>query len=220
MLKKAVTKSSAKKKLADIKKGEGTVSRGRKKRQAARRKQARGSLKKRKTAEVLNKIALTNSYVLKGKVHKIEKDRMGRPTVVTTEVVSKLEYAFVYDSTVEQACLYAGISTKTYYRFVEKEPDFRDRIAELREASILVLRQTVLSEAVEDADKALKYLERKRKREFSLRTEIAHSGEVVNRHAIDPKTATLIKQVMGNFARKTKSLAKKKMTENATTSTT
>lgn len=165
-------------------------------------------MKKRITSRVLDDLATTNAFVLKGKVVKPKLDTSGRPTVVTQQVVQKLEHAFAYDSTVEEACLYGGIARATYYNFVKEYPEFLDRIEQLREAAILVLRQTVLAKAEWDADTALKYLERKRRVEFSLRTEVAHSGEVVNRHAISPEAEKLIRSAMGNFATKLKALKK------------
>jgi hypothetical protein len=157
------------------------------------------------SSPVLDQLATTYAYVidLKGKKEpKQELDRMGRPTVMTQVTVQKLEHAFAYDSTVEEACIYAGIARQTYYNFIQEHPDFLDRVAELREGSIVYLRHRVLVDALDDGDKAMKYLERKRKQEFSLRTEVAHSGEVINRHAISPEAERLIQTAMGNFARK------------------
>lgn len=121
---------------------------------------------------------------------------------MTEEVVRKLEYAFAYDCTVEEACLYAGISRNTYYEFLKQYPDFQDRTSELRLVPVLMARMRVIMEAERNADMALKYLERRRKAEFSTRTEVAHSGDIPNRHEISPKTLALINAAFGNFAKK------------------
>lgn len=44
-----------------------------------------------------------------------EKHAGGRPTVMTPEVVLKLEEAFKVDATDEKACALAGIGESTYY---------------------------------------------------------------------------------------------------------
>ena len=151
-------------------------------------------------ARQVEQYAKVNPFVLKSRSasHK----GAGRPSVITQAIVQKLERAFVYDSTVEEACIDAGISKQTYYTFCKENPDFLDRIEQLRNAPYLVLRKRVIAAAEYDADLALKILERKRKAEWSLRTEVAHSGEILDRHTVDPEQAALIKSAMGNFARK------------------
>ena len=126
----------------------------------------------------------------------------GRPPVVTQEIVGKLEVAFSYDATVEEACLDAGISPDAYYDFTKKYPAFSVRVEALRKAPLYVIRKKIVQTAQHDADLGMKYVERKNKMEFSTRTEVAHSGEVVNRHHVDPEQAALIKNAMGGFARK------------------
>lgn len=98
----------------------------------------------------------------------------GRPTKRTPEIVKKLEEAFAIDATVEEACFYAGITKPTYYSWIEKDKGLSDRLEELRQKPVLLARQRVVKELGTDWDKAFKYLERKRKNEFAMRTE--HTG--------------------------------------------
>lgn len=142
----------------------------------------------------------TNAFVLKDEP---KVGRSGRPSVVTQSAVMKLEMAFAFDCTVEEACLYASISRNTYYEFVKRYPDFQDRIVALRNAPILMARMCVLRAAEHDADLALKYLERKLPIEFSTRAQMHHTGEVSDRHSVDPEQVALIKRAMGNWVRKT-----------------
>lgn len=153
-------------------------------------------------AHQIEQYAKTNAFVLHGKVISLKGARTGRPSVMTQATVQKLEHAFVYDSPVEEACLYAGISKQTYYSFCKENPDFLDRIEQLRNAPYFVLRKRVIIAAEHDADLALKFLERKRPQEFSTRAQIHHTSEVSDRHSVDPETIALIKKAMGNFARK------------------
>lgn len=100
----------------------------------------------------------------------------GRPTVVTPEVVAKLTAAFRLDVTVEEACLQAGISKDTYYRKVKEDEAFSDEMERARQYATMVARQTVIREIETDGSLALKYLERKRKEEFSPRAEHQVTG--------------------------------------------
>ncbi len=99
----------------------------------------------------------------------------GRPPIFDGEaddaIIAKLEQAFAYDCTVLEACSYANISKDTFYRYVKAHPEFGDRIAQLREMPVLAARQTVVTALKHNPDLALKYLERKKRKEFATRTE-------------------------------------------------
>jgi hypothetical protein len=97
---------------------------------------------------------------------------VGRPTVMTPEVISKLEEAFAWGCTDIEACLHADIATPTLYLYQEKNPKFIERKHALKENPVLLARSTVVNAMVDDPDLALKYLERKKKGEFSLRSEL------------------------------------------------
>ena len=148
----------------------------------------------------------TNAFVL---TDEPKVGRSGRPSAITQSVVLKLEMAFAFDCTVEEACLYGTISRNTFYEFTKRHPDFQDRIAALRNAPILMARMCVLRAAEHDADLALKYLERKLPMEFSTRAHVHHTNEASERHSISPEQAALIKKAMGNWARKTASMENK-----------
>lgn len=118
----------------------------------------------------------------------------GRPSEMSEEKVKKLEEAFALDCSVWEACFYADITKTTYYNRLEKNPQLVDRFNALREKPVLMARQSVVKSLKENPEMALKYLERKRKKEFSLRTEIwQEEGEVfkmdvtVNYEAMTPK---------------------------------
>lgn len=89
--------------------------------------------------------------------------------------IRKLEEAFALDCTVGEACYLAEISQDTYYRWIKEDPKLSETFSRLREKPIYLARKSVIEKMEKDGDLALKYLERKRKKEFSLRTE--HTGE-------------------------------------------
>ncbi len=111
-------------------------------------------------------------------------ERVGRPTVMTDDIVMKLEQAFAIDATVEEACSYADISRNTFYEYLKNNPEYKDRIDELRQRPVLKARQTIVK-ALETPQYALEYLRRKKKAEFSDKTELEHSGKVTISQLLD-----------------------------------
>lgn len=105
---------------------------------------------------------------------------IGRPTIMTPETISKLEEVFSIGGSDNEACFYAGIGKSTLYNYQQEHPEFVERKEALKERPILKARQTVVK-SLDDADMALKYLERKKKDEFSLRTEFTgQNGGPIN----------------------------------------
>ena len=96
---------------------------------------------------------------------------MARPTIMTPEVIAKLEEAFAWGCTDSEACLWAEIAMPTLYKYQEKHPEFVDRKNALKDNPILLARQSVLKGIKRDPKLALSFLERKKKDEFSLKTE-------------------------------------------------
>jgi len=95
----------------------------------------------------------------------------GRPCTVTPEIVAKLESVFAYGGTVSMACSFAEITRDAFYRFHDKNEEFRNRIALLREKPLLKAIKTTV-DSLSDPKWATWYLERKMKNEFSLRSEV------------------------------------------------
>ena len=98
--------------------------------------------------------------------------KAGRHTVMTQDVVNKLEQAFSMGCSDLEACLHAGISKQTLYDYQAKNPKFVDRKEQLKEKLVLKAR-TVIAEALnrKDENTAKWYLERKAKNEFSTKVE-------------------------------------------------
>lgn len=100
------------------------------------------------------------------------KKPVGRPSIITKSVLDKLEYAFSLGCTDNEACLHAGINPATLYNYQKDNPEFLERKKLLKEEPVLKARQSVISGFSESPELALKYLERKKKDEFSLRQEL------------------------------------------------
>lgn len=105
---------------------------------------------------------------------KKKKSNAGRPTVVTPEVVAKLEYAFLRGMNDTEACLYADISRSAFYDYINKNPEFADRKEELKKYPS-VRAKINITEAIEQGDEDISrwYLERRNKDEFSQKQELA-----------------------------------------------
>lgn len=112
---------------------------------------------------------------------------------MTPETLSKLEEVFAIGGSDEEACFYAGIGKSTLYNYQKEYPDFVERKEALKERPVLKARQTIVK-ALDDADYAMWYLERKKKKEFSPRQEL--TGRDGNDLAIvlDTKTIEIAKR--------------------------
>lgn len=101
-----------------------------------------------------------------------ETREIGRPTLMTKDVIDKLEYVYSLDGTDREACLHAGISPDCLYKYQREHPDFIQRKEALKEAVILKARNAIVSKIEEGTETAKWYLSRKKKEEFSERSEI------------------------------------------------
>ena len=110
---------------------------------------------------------------------KKKKNLGGRPTVMTPLTISKLEEAFSLGCSDLEACVFAGISHQSLYEYQKKNPKYAERKTLLKENATLLARTAVIKAFKENPTLALKYLERKKKKEFSLRleTDITSGGE-------------------------------------------
>ena len=101
------------------------------------------------------------------KIGKKPSTTVGRPTKMTTDVLKKLKDAFAYGCTDEEACYYAEITTTTLYNYQLEHPEFIEEKRILKERPIFLARKKVVETVSVDAEMAMKFLERKKKDEFS-----------------------------------------------------
>jgi hypothetical protein len=100
-------------------------------------------------------------------------EEVGRPTVMTEDVIRKLEYAYMRGLSDREACLYANIATSTLYNYCNDNPAFSER-KELLKEQVKTKAKMIVADLIDnnDADTAKWYLERKAKDEFSTKQEI------------------------------------------------
>lgn len=78
--------------------------------------------------------------------HKIRYQNSGRPTVMTLEVLTKLEDGFMNGLSDERACAYAGISPMSLYRYEERNPAYSERKAMLKLRPDILATSTVVKD--------------------------------------------------------------------------
>jgi len=106
---------------------------------------------------------------------------MARPIKITDEVIAKLRQAYLIGSTNAEACGYAEIGERTLYDYLEKNPEFSQRIENWKNEPILSARKKVTDDIKNDVRVAQWYLERKRKSEFAQRQELTgNEGAAIN----------------------------------------
>ena len=101
------------------------------------------------------------------------KKKVGRPSVMTDEVLQKLEYGFMKGLTDDQACSYADIAPSTLYNYCAEHPKFLERKEQLKNSPSVKAKLNIV-EAIEKGNAELSkwWLERKEKNEFSTKQEI------------------------------------------------
>jgi hypothetical protein len=106
----------------------------------------------------------------------------GRPTVMTPETISKLEEAFSVGATDKEAIFLANISSATFYAYCKEHPEFSERKEALKDMPKYRARKNIVNK-INDGDVPVSqwYAERKAKEEFSNRTDLNVSGEMVSK---------------------------------------
>ena len=120
---------------------------------------------------------------------------MARPTLITDDVVAKLEEMFRIDATCGEACTHAGISYDAYNERMNKDPVFRQRMESAQAFPFLVAKKTIIKAINEgNGELALKVL-KSRQREIYYEkqkneTDLTTGGQPFNvTSAISPSNA-------------------------------
>lgn len=111
---------------------------------------------------------------MSNKQHKAE---TGRKTKMTSLTIGKLREAFLWGCTDREACLYAGINPDTLYTYQKENPEYTEQKEQYKSNPVLLARKTLVEALKNDPNLALKYLERKKSDEFSLKQVIDQPPE-------------------------------------------
>lgn len=103
----------------------------------------------------------------------------GRPTVMTTEVLRKLEEAFANAFTDKEACLYADISPTSLYKYCQENPAFAER-KEILKLSLNMHAKNNISKAIKtgDVNRSIWWATTKMSDEFAPKSKLEHSGAI------------------------------------------
>lgn len=101
---------------------------------------------------------------------KKEKNKGGRPTIMTEQVVAKLEQGFKIGLNDTECCAYADISRDAFYDYIKKNPEFADKKEKWKLNPIAKAKHTIYKK-LDDVKTAQWYLE-KRCDEFSSKSKI------------------------------------------------
>ena len=102
-------------------------------------------------------------------------EKVGRPTVMTENVLRILEDAFSVGASDKEACFLANIAESSLYKYCEEHPEFSERKDALKKMPNYKAKKVIV-QAIEDGDKqqANWWLERKGKDDgFSQRNELS-----------------------------------------------
>lgn len=105
----------------------------------------------------------------------------GSNTKLTDENRVKIKEAAAIGASAEEMAYFCNVSKQTIYNWFKVDPELFDEIERLRERPVLKARQTIVK-ALDDPEQAKWFLARKRKKEFSERTEqdLTTKGESLN----------------------------------------
>lgn len=88
------------------------------------------------------------------------------------EYIANIEPFMEQGLTMHEACLQADVPYRTVKDYYDNDEEVRKKIMRLEQYAIVVAKNTLMKGIRRDPDLALKYLERKKKDEFSLRQEM------------------------------------------------
>ncbi len=105
---------------------------------------------------------------------------VGRPTVMTPEVIEKIEEELKNGATLPQASFLAGISLKTLYNYFTNNPDFKER-CDLLQGLVAYRARVNLKNKIEagDIDTSKYWLDRKDK-DFKQKADYTSNNESLN----------------------------------------
>lgn len=112
---------------------------------------------------------------------------IGRPSVMTDEVIRKLEEAFTWGCTDAEACCYAGIGMSTLYDYCQKNDAFSDRKETLKNMPVMKARR-IIDTALSDNDLPTANRVIDRKEGQKIKQDITSGGKPLNTWIVNPVT--------------------------------
>lgn len=105
-----------------------------------------------------------------------DKKTAGRHTIMTTEVLGKLEQAFKIGANDREACLFAGINPDTLYEYQKKHPEYTEQKEDWKRNPCLKAKNTIFKNL--DDPSVAKWLLERKDDSYSTKVEQKVSGGV------------------------------------------
>lgn len=99
-------------------------------------------------------------------------DDRGRPNAITPEVLERLREAFLMGCDDIEASAFAMISPATLYNHQKGNKDFLEWKTALKQNPFLLARRTIVKHLDRDPEFAMKYMERKKFKEFGPKAHL------------------------------------------------
>ena len=109
-------------------------------------------------------------------MEKMPLPNFNQKTKVNKDAVNRLLTAYSYGCTDVEACLFAGISRTTLYKYMKKHPDFKNIREDLKQYPVLYARQCLFDHIKQNPTISLKILEKLAK-EYKQTQEVKLDGE-------------------------------------------
>ena len=104
---------------------------------------------------------------------------VGRPTVMTSEVIEKIEEELKNGATLQQAAFLAEISLKTLYNYFDSNPDFKERCSLLQNLVSYRARKNI-KEKIEKGDiETSKYWLDRKDKDFKPKGDLTSDNEAL-----------------------------------------
>ena len=112
----------------------------------------------------------------------LQKNKVGRPTVFTEDVVRKLESILQLGVNDTIACQYAKIGRSAFYDMLKTDVKFSDRIESAKQLVTIAAGQVVSQSIIKDKDVASAkwWLERKAPDEFGIKDKPQVQVNILN----------------------------------------
>jgi hypothetical protein len=130
---------------------------------------------------------------------------VGRPTVMSSETIAKLEDAFMYGANDKEACFLAEIGRTTFYDYCKENPEFVNRIEDLKDMTKMLAKRNIARAIQKEAEigggtsNSIWYAERKAKDEgYAVRTEVT-GKDGKDLITVDPELKAKADQAINQF---------------------
>ena len=90
------------------------------------------------------------------------KGKVGRPTVMTPEVLASVKEAYLMGCSTQEASAFADIGFRTLYDYIDVNPEFSQKVEAWKLSPFLKAKRTII-DSLDDTKNAQWYLERRAK---------------------------------------------------------